>query len=791
MTTTENQTSTSQKLENLFRVETKLFSSRTADLYIAQDSKKGIDVSLWQLRARLPLESNIIGEYNRRMGILAAVEPAVCDFLGFGVDDQGVAYAVLPRLDGNTIFEGNPEFSEIERRFDSCIELISRIHSSLIVCGDICRNSFWLNRTGSVRFIGVMGAYEDDPNEGKKLYPESEYFLAPEQKESSELSLSTDVYALGVLGHLMLTGSFPSREKETKKPSEIKSNLPFWADQIISKALANNPTDRYGSAVEMLKALRELREKHAVDGKMPRSDSLDENNVHNQSDFGGVVGQRSSPLRSPATIKKLITVIIIAGLIACGMILVLPIYTHYANQTRLTRALAAHEAVAGEQLRKAIQGLLASGSSMESKRPYLNQIVDSEDPVAHAVLVSLSRNTTVAEFRQGCENAILERARRFGLIRSAEVVSNWLSRFKGEASPPSYGEEVLLTLDGSLPADSRAKGLRRVYAENWMMSLQLSASFALDSKDPDPYRPVLAQLLGDKLKLGKLEDHSALSLILASYSLSEKFGRDVVDRISDIPDADILWLLSMLTEREDVYARYFAQEALKRDLVQYPKTFFLNLASERQDLPTEVLKALVRASVGQLKREDIASFGRWYDNSIEEILLTLCTTESDPEILYETFDTVASRELVNKLGGQLIRWVRDNYWDTRLTFVRGVGLVSLGDRASDAELQEGLAIFDRYVADKNLLGALVGAESSKVAVAVIDRYKEVIPVSNLLLLLSDRDKQVRFAAVKALGRTNDVGALRMIIETYEKEVDPDIRKAYEEQFWVVKQRIAR
>ncbi len=791
MTTTENQTSSAKRLEDLYQIETKLFSTRTADLYIAQDTRKGLDVTVWQLRTRLPVGSTIIGEYNRRMEILAAVEPSVCEFLGFGVDDHGVAFAVLPRLDGNTLFEGNPEISEIERRFDSAIELVSRIHSSSIVCGDICRNSFWLSRTGSVRFIGVMGAYEDDPTEGKKLYPESVHFLAPEQRDSGTLALSTDVYALGVLGYLMLTGTFPAQSGQIKKISEIKPNAPFWADTIFTKALASNPSNRYSSATEMLQALRDLREKHSVDGKVPHSDSADQRKFDDNQHAAGVAGRATPFYKTPGFTKIVVKLVIVAGLIAVGMIVILPIYTQYANQQRLTKSLVAHQAVAGDQLRKAIEGLLSAGSSVESKKPFLNQIVDSEDPVAHAVLVSLSRNTTVADFRRGCENAILERARRFGLIRSAEVVSTWLSRYRGDASPPSYGEEVLLTLDGSLPADSRAKGLRRVYAENWMMSLQLAASFALDSKDPDPYRPVLAQLLGDKLKMTKLDDHSALSLILASVTLSEQFGRDVIDRIGDIPDSDILWLLSLLTERDDVYSRYFAQETLKRKLIGPPKTFFLELVSERQDLPTEVLRALVRASVGELKREDIASFGRWYDNSIEEILLTLCTTEKDPDILYETFDTVASRELVSKLGGQLIRWVRDNYWETRLTFVRGVGLVALGDRVSDEELKEGLAVFDRYVTDKTLLGALVAAESSKIAVAVIERYREVIPVSNLLLLLSDRDKHVRLAAVDSLSRTNDVGALRMIIETYEKEVDPEVRKAYEEKFWVIKQRITK
>ncbi|MDZ4785117.1 MAG: HEAT repeat domain-containing protein, partial [bacterium] len=286
-----------------------------------------------------------------------------------------------------------------------------------------------------------------------------------------------------------------------------------------------------------------------------------------------------------------------------------------------------------------------------------------------------------------------------------------------------------------------------------------------------------------------LESKSSLSLILASSSLSENFGSEVIDRRNKIPDADILWLIKILAERDDANVRYLAETANARKLLTPKRAFFLSIIENRQDLPTPVLRSLVKASLGIIKAEDISSFGRWYDNSIEEILLTLCSTETDPDVLYEVFDTVASKTLLDQLGGSLIEWVKKNYWDTRLEFIRSIGILALGEHSSKTEIQDALSIFDRYVADKELLGALMSADSTKVATSVIDRFREVIPVSNLLILLNDRDREVRLTAISALARSNDVGALRVILDGYEKENDQIVKKAYEEKFWVVKQRL--
>lgn len=760
-------------LKDLYEIKGKIISTRTADLYSAIEKTSSSEIRLWKIRNQLPDNQGLIAEFKNRLRALFKLRSEIGRFEVFGVDNQRVAYAILPNEKGTQITGAidNPDYA-----FDvlgQCIEKVALVHAQGILCGDICNNSFWIDETGNVSFVGIMGSLDfDTPKLDVEKDPISNY-LAPEQLNAGVLSLSTDVFAIGVLACFMFTGSFPSREGANIKDIP---NLPEWFREIIAKTLRADSQERFANAGELLIEYREKLKSHmALEPKKM---------AERKGDFER---GREAPERLRSVLKGLLVV----GLISTGLVISMPIYTQYIHNRAIEQAVAPHRAVASESLNRLITGLLAAVHDPVKRGEVLSQVIDSEDPVAHAMLVAISRNTTDIQFRKSCENAIIERARRSGLMRSAEIVANWFSNFNDEQGLPSYGDDVLLALDGSLPGDSRSKSIRRIYAENPSIALYLAGAASVDSQTPEDYQGVLSQLIGDKLNLESLEGKGTFSLIIASISLSQRYGQDVVDRIDSMKDSDLLWSLSVLAERDDALSTYFAEEVLERNLIQPPKSYLVKLIAERQDLPSDVLKSISKGIFGTLEPIDIGSFGRWYDNSIEKILLTLCATEINSEVSLEIFDTLASKELVHKLSSKLMRWVKDNFWQDRIKFSKSIGLLALNDEFTDSDLQGALAGFESYVSDRSLLGALLSAENSRIVEAVINRFKDVVPISNLLLLLTDTNKNIRIAAVRAAGRTNDVGALRYVLKNYELERDPDVRRAYEESFWVVKQRIAK
>jgi serine/threonine-protein kinase len=112
------------------------------------------------------------------------------------------------------------------------------------------------SRTGITKTGVVMGTPE---------------YMAPEQAEGkADIGPAADIYALGVVLYEMLTGDLPfegetpmgimvARLTQEPRPlSSVSDGLPPAAEDIIMRALARDPAERFASVQEMLAALRSL-----------------------------------------------------------------------------------------------------------------------------------------------------------------------------------------------------------------------------------------------------------------------------------------------------------------------------------------------------------------------------------------------------------------------------------------------------------------------------------------------------------------------------------------------------
>ncbi len=89
-------------------------------------------------------------------------------------------------------------------------------------------------------------------------------YMAPEQMEGREVSAQTDEYALAVTLYECLAGRIPFQRElaEGERPpqgpleplTELRPDLPRELDDVLAKALARDPADRYGSCEEFLEA---------------------------------------------------------------------------------------------------------------------------------------------------------------------------------------------------------------------------------------------------------------------------------------------------------------------------------------------------------------------------------------------------------------------------------------------------------------------------------------------------------------------------------------------------------
>ncbi|HUM71671.1 MAG TPA: FHA domain-containing protein, partial [Chloroflexota bacterium] len=97
-------------------------------------------------------------------------------------------------------------------------------------------------------------------------------YISPEQLEGKKPDGRTDLYSLGIVLYELVTGQLPydirtvdeafkqHRGGQPTAPHLIRSEVPTTVSDIISKAMAKEPAQRYQSGAEMAAALRAARQ---------------------------------------------------------------------------------------------------------------------------------------------------------------------------------------------------------------------------------------------------------------------------------------------------------------------------------------------------------------------------------------------------------------------------------------------------------------------------------------------------------------------------------------------------
>ncbi len=165
--------------------------------------------------------------------------------------DAGKYYIVEPYVSGRTIAElleekGTFPIEEASEIVAQILDGLCALHKKGIVHRDITPRNLILSDDGVVKILdfGISRTKDPDKSHDPRILG-TEGYAAPEQFGFMQTDGRTDLYAVGVLYNVLLTGMFPS-----EKMTEHKQ-----AASVIKKALAMDPKVRWESAYEMQNAL--------------------------------------------------------------------------------------------------------------------------------------------------------------------------------------------------------------------------------------------------------------------------------------------------------------------------------------------------------------------------------------------------------------------------------------------------------------------------------------------------------------------------------------------------------
>lgn len=191
--------------------------------------------------------------------------------------DQDIAYLVMEFIQGQDLkhhLENGARFS-VRSAIVMVHELLMALdhaHRQNVVHRDIKPANLLIESSGRVKLTDFGVARIQEPDEtnltqvgGAVGTPK---YMSPEQAKGLRGDSRSDVFSAGVVLYELLTGTMPFDGENQfmvihqivghahKRPSEINGEVPAAMDEVMGRALAKDPDERYATAREFALALR-------------------------------------------------------------------------------------------------------------------------------------------------------------------------------------------------------------------------------------------------------------------------------------------------------------------------------------------------------------------------------------------------------------------------------------------------------------------------------------------------------------------------------------------------------
>ena len=149
---------------------------------------------------------------------------------------------------------------------------LSAVHSAGFIHRDVKAKNVMRDDSGRIVLMD-FGTGRSADARGMNDRAGTPLYMAPEVIEDGQASARSDVYSLGVLLYNLVTGEYPvnarsieelrdaHKRREHRWLSEVRPDLPVGFFQVVERAIALDPDERYANASELLAALSGLKTK--------------------------------------------------------------------------------------------------------------------------------------------------------------------------------------------------------------------------------------------------------------------------------------------------------------------------------------------------------------------------------------------------------------------------------------------------------------------------------------------------------------------------------------------------
>ncbi len=250
----------------------KLAQSPLSSVYLAEDQKTGREIVLKVLQhaADGGQRGGDFDSFLREYQIASALEhPKVAHIHDFGANDNYafIAMEYFPAGDLRGRIRAGLAPGEALGLLGDMAEALGVLHRAGVLHRDLKPGNVMLREDGSVALIdfGMSKQFELDASSGGEIFG-TPYYMSPEQGHGRPTDERSDLYALGVIFHEMLTGQKPFSADTPMKVIWQHANAPRPVlqpplrryERLLHRCLARDPAQRFASAAELAAAAARL-----------------------------------------------------------------------------------------------------------------------------------------------------------------------------------------------------------------------------------------------------------------------------------------------------------------------------------------------------------------------------------------------------------------------------------------------------------------------------------------------------------------------------------------------------
>ena len=263
------------KINDRYQIIKTLGEGGMANVYLAHDTILDRNVAVKVLRGDLATDEKFVRRFQREaLSASSLSHPNIVEMYDVGEDD-GQYYIVMEFVDGKTLKQvlkqrGHLSVTEVIDIMSQLTDGMAHAHDAYIIHRDIKPQNIMILSNGMIKItdFGVATALNATQLTQTNSVMGTVHYLPPEQAQGKGSTIRSDIYSMGIMMYELLSGLVPYKGdnaveialKHLKEPlpsiRKVSSAIPQSIENVIIRATAKNPKNRYSDAREMYEDLK-------------------------------------------------------------------------------------------------------------------------------------------------------------------------------------------------------------------------------------------------------------------------------------------------------------------------------------------------------------------------------------------------------------------------------------------------------------------------------------------------------------------------------------------------------